>query len=415
MPLHRSLIAFSSRNYCLFFGGQVISLVGTWMTTTASLWLIYHLTSSPSLLGLVGFAGQIPIFLCAPFAGVWIDRVNKHRLLILTQVLSMAQSFGLAALTYTGTINARWLVGMSLVQGLINAVDMPVRLALVVEFIERKEHLGNAIALNSTMFNLARLIGPAIGGLVIARYGAGRCFFIDGVSYLAVIAGLLAMRLRETAHPGGEQHPVAALREGFRYAFAFKPIRALIIMVALVSLVGFSYPVLLPIFARDVFGGDARTLGYLMSATGVGAISGALYLGTRHGLRGLGNVIVVGGALMATGMAGFALSRWFPVSLACGVLGGLGAVLLMASSNTLVQSLVEDDKRGRVLSIFTMSFTGTMPLGNLMMGAVAGAFGPRLALGCGGGLCAIIIWRFHRQLPELRRLAGPHLDRLEKG
>ncbi|MDB6019524.1 MAG: major facilitator superfamily 1, partial [Pedosphaera sp.] len=268
MALPHYLSAFSSRNYRLFFGGQVVSLLGTWMTQTASLWLVYHLSSSAFLLGLVGFASQVPMFIIAPFAGVWVDRVNRHRLLIVTQILSMLQSLGLAAFALTGTINAPILVWMSLVQGFVNAFDMPVRQALVVEFIEKKEHLGNAIASNSTMFNLARLVGPAIGGFIIARFGAGACFLIDGISYLAVIGGLLAMRLREHPHKAPSQHPWLALREGFHYAFSVPPIRALIVVVGLISFVGFSNVVLMPIFAKDVFGGDARTLGLLMSASG---------------------------------------------------------------------------------------------------------------------------------------------------
>jgi MFS family permease len=415
MATPRYLSAFSSRNYRLYFGGQVISLLGTWMTQTASLWLVYHLSSSAFLLGLVGFASQVPIFFLAPFAGVWIDRVNRHRLLLVTQILSMLQSLGLAAFALTGTINAPILVWMSLVQGLVNAVDLPVRQALVVEFIEKKEHLGNAIALNSSMFNLARLIGPAIGGFIIARYGAGICYLADGISYLAVIVGLLAMRLREHPHKPPAQHPLIELREGFRYAFSLSPIRALILAVGLVSFAGFSYSVLMPVFAKDVFSGDARTLGFLMSASGVGALGGALYLGTRSGVRGLGNVIAFGGALMAVGLIGFSCSRWLPLSLGCLALVGAGGVLLMASSNTLVQTFVDDNKRGRVMSIFTMAFTGTMPLGNLVMGAIAGSFGARRALVLSGIVCGGVVFFFYLRLPQLRKAAAPLLAKLELG
>ena len=353
MSVHRYLSAFSSRNYRLYFGGQVISLIGTWMTQTASLWLMYHLSSSTFLLGLVGFASQIPMFVLAPFAGVWIDRINRHRLLVITQTLSMLQSFGLAALAFTNAIDAQILLAMSLVQGLVNAFDMPTRQAMVVEFIERKEHLGNAIALNSSMFNLARLVGPAIAGFVIAWRGVGFCYLVDGISYLAVIVGLLAMRFNERPHKPHHQHPWIDLKEGFHYAFGFAPMRALIVVVAMISFVGFSYVVLTPVFARDIFHGDARTLGYLMAASGVGALIGAVYLGTRSTVRGLGNVITVGGVMMGTGIVGFSLSRWLPLSMGCLVLTGMGGVLLMASSNTLVQTLVEDNKRGRVMSIFS--------------------------------------------------------------
>jgi MFS family permease len=295
---------------------------------------------------------------------------------------------------------------------LVNAFDMPTRQAMVVEFIERKEHLGNAIALNSSMFNLARLVGPAIAGFVIAWRGVGFCYLVDGISYLAVILGLLAMRFKEPPHKPHHQHPWIDLKEGFHYAFGFAPIRALIVVVATISFVGFSYVVLTPVFARDIFHGDARTLGYLMAASGVGALFGALYLGTRSTVRGLGNVITVGGVMMGAGIVGFSLSRWLPLSMACLVLTGMGGVLLMASSNTLVQTLVEDNKRGRVMSIFTMAFTGTMPLGNLVVGAVAGTIGVRMTLMASGIICVIVVAVFFRELPRLRAAAGPMLDKL---
>ncbi len=412
MSWPRYLSAFSSRNYRLYFCGQVVSLVGTWMTQTASLWLMYHLSSSTFLLGLVGFASQIPMFVLAPFAGVWVDRVNRHRLLVVTQTLSMLQSFALAAFAFTSTIDASILVVMSLVQGLVNAFDMPVRQAMVVEFIEKKEHLSNAIALNSSMFNLARLIGPAIAGFVIAWRGVGFCYLIDGISYVAVIVGLLAMRLPERPPQPERKHPWIDLKEGFHYAFGFAPIRALIELVMLISFAGFSYAVLTPVFARDIFHGDARTLGWLMAATGIGALMGAFYLGTRTTIRGLGNVITVGGLLMGAGIVGFSLSPWLPLSLGCLALAGMGAVLLMASSNTLVQTLVEDNKRGRVMSIFTMAFTGTMPLGNLAVGAIAGKIGVRPTLMATGIICGAVVLIFFRKLPRLRAAAAPVLAKL---
>jgi MFS family permease len=412
MELPRYLIAFSSRNYRLYFAGQVISLIGTWMTQTTSLWLIYHLSNSAFLLGVVGFASMIPMFVIAPFAGVWIDRVNRHRFLIVTQILAMLQSMGLAAFALTNTINPSVLIAMSLLQGVINAFDLPARQAMVVEFIERKEHLGNAIALNSSMFNLARLIGPAIAGFVIAQFGAGICYLIDGISYVAVITCLWAMHFPPRNEGRTIQHPWIELREGFRYAFGFAHIRALILVVALVCFVGYSYTVLMPIFARDVFNGDARVLGYMMSAVGVGALIGAAYLGNRASVRGLGNVIAFGGGMMAAGLIGFSFSRWFPLSLICMTMTGLGGVLLMASSNTLVQTMVEDAKRGRVSSIFTMAFTGTTPLGNLMMGAIAGKIGAPTALAISGVVTAVVVLVFYLQLPKLRKDAAPVLEKL---
>lgn len=412
MELPRYLSAFSSRNYRLYFGGQIISLIGTWMTQTASLWLIYHLSNSAFLLGLVGFASQIPMFFLAPVAGVWIDRVNRHRVLIVTQILSMAQSLGLAAFALTNTINAPILIAMSLLQGVINAFDMPVRQALVVDFVERKEHLSNAIALNSSMFNLARLVGPAIGGFIIAGIGAAGCYLVDGLSYVAVIVGLLMMHLQTHHLKRVTQHPLIELREGFHYTFGFAPIRALIVVVALISFFGFSYAVLLPIFAKDIFHGDARVLGYLMGAIGVGALIGASYLGNRRSIRGLGKVIAFGGLTMGVGLVGASLSKMLGLSIAFLIMTGLGGVLLMASSNTLVQTLVEDDKRGRVMSIFTMAFTGTAPIGNLVMGAVSAKLGASTALLMSGIACMIVVFIFYRKLPKLRREAEPLLRKL---
>jgi MFS family permease len=405
--------ALSSRNYRLYFGGQIISLIGNWMTSTASLWLVYHLSSSPFLLGVVGFASQAPMFVLAPFAGVWVDRLNRHRLLIATQFLSMLQSFALAAFALTNTIDIPHIIVLSLIQGVIDAFDLPVRQAMVVEFVERKEHLSNAIALNSSLFNLARLIGPAIAGFVIAGVGAGFCFLIDGLSYLAVIAALLLMRLRKRAVRKVKERPCVEFRQGFHYAFGFAPVRALILLIAAVSATGFSCSVLMPMFARDVFHGDARTLGWLMSASGVGAVTGALYLGGRKTVRGLGLVITAGGAFMGTALIGFALSRWLPLSLLCLGLLGLGGVLLMASSNTLVQTLVDDDKRGRVMSIFATAFSGTMPLGNLMVGALAGQIGATLTLIGSGAICIVIVAIFYRNLPGLRAAAAPALAKHE--
>ncbi len=406
------LSAFESRNYRLFFNGQILSLIGTWMSQTASLWLIYHLSSSPFLLGLVGFASQAPIFLFAPFTGVLADRVNRHRLLILTQTLSMLQSFALGVLTLTNRINPTWLVALSFVQGAINGVDMPTRQALVTAFVARREHLSNAIALNSSMFNLARLIGPAIGGFVVARYGAGICYVADGVSYCAVIFSLFLMRLNLPGPRANVRHPLAEMHEGFTTTFAFRPMRVLIATVAIVSAVGFSYSVLTPIFARDVFHGDARVLGYLMSASAVGALCGAIYLGTRATIRGLGNVVALGCGLMGVGLIAFACSRILIVSLMALAFVGLGGVLTMASSNTVVQSLVDEERRGRVMSIFTMAFTGTAPLGQLVIGWIAGFSGPTVTLVVSGTICVVIGALFFRMLPGLRAAAAPVLARL---
>jgi MFS family permease len=374
---------------------------------------VYHLSSSPFLLGVVGFSGQIATLVLAPFAGVWVDRVNRHKLIIVTQTLSMLQSLALAGFALTNTITIHHIIVLSLIGGTIDAFDIPARQSMVVHFVERKEHLGNAIALNSSMFNLARLIGPAIAGFVIAAFGAGGCFLIDGISYLAVILALLAMRLRPQAPRKVEQHPLIDLRQGFSYAFGFSPIRALIILVAAICFAGLSCAVLTPMFARDVYHGDARTLGLMMSASGVGALIAALYLSGRKSVRGLGLVIAGGGVSLGTGLIGFALSRWLPLSLFSLAMVGLGGVLVLASSNTLVQTFVEDDKRGRVMSIFTTATSGAVPIGNLMMGALAGRIGAPVAVTLAGVVVLAIIAAFYRFLPRLRAAAAPALARSE--
>ncbi len=415
----RFVRALRSRNYRLFFYGQIVSLVGTWMTTTASLWLAYHLTSSAPLLGLVGFAGQIPIFFLAPLAGVFVDHTDKRRLLLVTQTLALLQSAALAVLALTGAITIWWLVGLNVFQGIINAYDMTCRQAFVIQLVDRREDLGNAIALNSSMFNLARLLGPAIGGLLIRFVGAGWCYTIDAVSYVAVIISLAQVvpRVIERTGPAVAKsvgRTLIELREGFGYAFGFAPIGNLILLVAATAFTGFAAPVVMPIFARDVFGGDAGTFGWLMSASGVGALAGAIYLSTRVSVRGLGVVITAGGLAMGAGWIGCALCRTLEPALVCVACVGAGGVLLMASSNTVVQSLVDEDKRGRVMSLFAMAFTGTTPMGNLVIGHLAGGrAGLRTTVfGCGVG-CVLCALAFLARLPRLRIEARPKLDALE--
>ena len=418
--LPRFARALGSRNYRVFFYGQVVSLVGTWMTTTTSLWLAYHLTGSPPLLGWLGFVGQIPIFLLSPFAGVFVDRTaDKRRLLIITQSLALLQSAALAVLALTGTVTIWWLMGLNAFQGIINAYDMTCRQAFVIQLVDKREDLGNAIALNSSMFNLARLLGPAVGGLLIRFVGAGWCYAIDAVSYVAVILSLtqIVPRLVERAGPAAAKsfgRTLSELRAGVVYAFGFVPIGNLILLVAATAFTGFAAPVVMPIFARDIFGGDASTLGWLMSASGVGALAGAVYLSTRTGVRGLGRVITVGGVAMGVGWIGCALCRTLEPALLCLTCVGAGGVLLMASSNTVVQSLVDEDKRGRVMSLFAMAFTGTTPLGNFVLGHLAGGrVGVRAAVvGCGVG-CVVWALAFLARLPRLRIEARPRLDALE--
>ena len=381
------------------------------MTQTAIVWLVYQLTHSAFWLGLVAFAGQLPGLLIGPAAGVWVDRLNRRHLLIATQVLSMLQSLALAWFTLTGRIHVTQLALLAMVQGVINAFDMPARQALPVLLVEKKEHLANVIAMNVSMFHLARLAGPAVAGFVIAWIGAGYCFLLDGLSYLAVIAALVAMRIR--------QEPVAKsgasiwndFRSGLDYAFGFGPIRRLIFLIGCMALFGMSFAVLTPVYAREYFGGDARTLGLLMSSSAAGSVMAAVYLSGRKSLRGLGRVIYSGAVLMGCALIAFAFSRNLPLSIICLLFAGCGSILVVASCNTLLQNLVDEGKRGRVMSLFTMAFLGGMPLGSLMTGTLAHQIGTTFATCVNGTACLILGWLFYRQLPEFRAQARPVLEK----
>jgi MFS family permease len=402
------LRALGHRNYRLFFSGQSVSLVGTWMTRIATSWLVYRLTGSAMLLGVVGFAGQIPSFLLAPFAGVLVDRWNRHRLLVATQVLAMLQSLALAVLALTGRINIHHVIWLSVLQGLINAFDMPARQAFVVEMIERREDLPNAIALNSSMVNASRLLGPSVGGVVIAAVGEGWCFLIDAVSYIAVIASLLAMHVApRVVKQVKDSNVLRQLREGFTYAAWFAPIRKVLLLLALVSLVGMPYTVLMPVFADEVLRGGPNTLGLLMAASGVGALAGALFLAGRRSVLGLWTYIPLAAAAFGAGLVAFSFSRVLWVALVLMVATGLGFMVQMAASNTVLQTIVDEDKRGRVMSFYTMAFMGTAPFGSLLAGSVAERLGTPHTLLFGGVGCVVgAVW-FALALPALRRDVRP--------
>ncbi len=407
------LRALAARNYRLFFLGQVVSLVGTWITATATNWLVYRLTGSAFLLGVVGFAGQFPAFLLGPFAGIGVDRWNRHRLLIVTQTVSMLQSFGLAALVLSGRITLEWIVGLSIVQGIVNAFDMPARQAFLLTMIENKEDLGNAIALNSSMVNLARMIGPSIAGVVIALTSEGWCFLIDGVSYIAVIVALLRMHIvRGKAALPAHRGAVQQFTEGFTYAFGFRPIRSIIILLALVSLVGVPYSVLMPVFAATVFHGGPHTLGILMTSSGCGALLGALWLARRRSVIGLGRVISLASGLFGGGLITFSFAHVLWLAIPCLVIAGFGFMVQMASSNTVIQTIVEDEKRGRVMSFYTMAFLGTAPFGSLVAGWLSSRIGAGHTLFIGGACCiAGALW-FASALPAIRVAVRPIYVRL---
>jgi len=402
------LRALAHKNYRLFFSGQSISLIGTWMTRVATSWLVYRLTGSALLLGVVGFAGQIPSFVLAPFAGVLVDRWNRQRLLVITQVLALLQSLAMALLTMTGLIKMWHIIALSVFQGLINAFDMPARQAFVVEMVDSREDLANAIALNSSMVNAARLIGPSLGGVVIAAVGEGWCFMIDSISYLAVIASLLAMTLTSRLWlPGNDANIFQQLREGWTYVTRFAPIRDILLLVGLVSLVGMPYTVLMPVFANEVLHGGPNTLGLLMAASGVGALVGAMFLAARKSVLGLGKYIPLTAGAFGAGLILFSFTRVLWLSLVFMVLTGLGFMVQMAVSNTILQTIVDEDKRGRVMSFYTMAFMGTAPFGSLLAGSVAERIGTPHTLLFGGIGCLVGAAWFARSLSALRRDVRP--------
>jgi MFS family permease len=395
------------RNFRLFFAGQGVSLVGTWMQHVAMGWLVYRMTNSPLMLGVVGFAGQIPTFIFSPFAGVMADRWNRRSLLMLTQGLSMAQAFILAALTLYGFVQTWHVVALSFFLGCVNAMDIPVRQSFLMEMVERKENLGNAIALNSLMFNSARLIGPSIAGVVVAILGEGACFLVNGVSFLAVIASLSAMRLTAPGPSDGKVRILEGVREGLSYAFGFLPMRMILSLLATISLTGMSYVVLMPVFARDILRGGPETLGFLMASAGVGALVATLYLASRRTIVGLGRLIPASAALFATGLMLFSFSRKLWVSVILLAITGFGMMANMAASNIILQTIADDDKRGRVMSFYTVAFMGMAPIGSLITGALASRIGVTATLVIGAGICIAASAVFATRLPLLRKAIHP--------
>ena len=399
--------ALRHRNYRLFFIGQSISLTGTWMQQIAIGWLVYRLTNSAFLLGIVGFVGQIPTFLFTPFAGVIADRHNRRNMLVVTQAFSLLQALILSLLILTKNIHIWQIVVLSGVMGIINSFDIPIRQAFTVEMIENKEDLGNAIALNSSMVNAARLIGPSIAGVLIATAGEWICFLLNAISYFPVIASLLAMKMAPKEIKASTRHIFHELKEGFRYAFNFSPIRSILMILALVSLMGVPYQVLMPVFARDIFHGGPRTLGFLVAMSGIGALTGAIYLAARKNVLGLGRIIAWAAGLFGAGIVAFSLSKVLWISMLILLFSGFGMMVQMASSNTVLQTIVEEDKRGRVMSFYTMAFMGMAPFGSLLAGGLASRIGAPHTLFFGGSCCILGALVFARKLPALREKIHP--------
>lgn len=401
-----------SRNYRLYFCGQGLSLIGTWIQRIALPWLVYRLTNSPLLLGVVSFAGQIPTFLLAPFAGVIVDRFNRHRILLITQTIAMLQALALALLYASGIITVWHIVFLNILLSIVNSFDMPARQSFVIEMVERKEDLGNAIALNSSLVNTSRLIGPSLAGVLISSTNEGVCFLINAISFLFVILSLLLMKIPPREMEASTEGTLKGLREGLRYILGFSPIRAILSLLALTSLMGMSYTVLLPVVAEQMLGGGPNTFGFLMGAAGVGALLGVLYLASRESPVGLEKIIPFASILLGSGVALLSFSHLFSLSLILMVVVGLGMVTQIASSNTVLQTIVEDDKRGRVMSFYGMAFMGITPFGSLLAGTLANYLGVTNALVISGAVCILSGLVFVLYLPRILEEIYPIYEKM---
>lgn len=399
--------ALSHRNYRLFLLGQGTSLIGTWMQQVATAWLLYRLTASPFLLGLIGFSSQIPSLLLSPLGGVIADRWNLHRSLLVTQCFAMVQAILLiVVIRLEGTVV--WaLIVLEFLLGVINAFDMPIRQAFLVQMVPNKDHLGNAIALNSSIVNGARLVGPSLAGIIIATWGEMACFILNAVSYIAVIGAILAMRNLPPRAPRPTARLREHLQEGFRYGFGFAPLRTLLLMLAVASFVSMSLNVLMPVFAKDILHGGAGTQGFLIGASGLGALTAAIYLASRKSVLGLGRIILGAAIVLGVGQFAFSFSNELLFSLPILTVTGCCMMLLMASCNTLLQTIVEDDKRGRIMSLYSMAFLGVGPLGSLFGGTLANQIGAAGSVRVSASLMIVAGIVFAIRLPYLRGLVRP--------
>ena len=401
--------ALRNKNYRLFFYGQSLSLLGTWIQQVALSWLIYSVTNSPFLLGFVMFAGQLPTFFIAPFAGVLADKYDKHKIIIITQVVSMFQAILLAIFVMTDHINVSVLIILNILLGIANSFDIPTRQSFVIQMIDNKEDLPNAIALNSAIVNGSRLIGPAIAGILVASLGEGICFLINAISFVFVIISLLLMKIEKEEKKAENQNVsiLKQLKEGYKYSFGFLPIKSVILLLAAVSLFGNLYLVLLPVFAKDILSGNATTLGYLNSAVGIGALSAALYLASRKSTLGLGKIIATTTFIFAFSLILFSFSKSFTFSLIILLFCGYGMMMQTSGSNTILQTLSNDDMRGRVMSFYTVAFRGMAPFGSLMAGAMADSFGAPATVLISGIVCLVVGILFSKNLKIIRIAARP--------
>src|SRR3989338_6050080 len=404
--------ALKSRNYRLIFIGSLISFIGTWMQMVAVGWLVYRLTNSPFMLGMVGFISQIPAFAVAPFGGVIADRLDRRKVLLLTQTLSMIQALLLAFFIFTGTITVWHVLVLSFTLGLVTAFDMPTSQAFMIEVVEKKEDLINVIALNSSLVNVGRLVGPAIAGVIIAAYGEGICFLVNGLSYLAIIYTLLIITIKPIGKRPTEMKVLTEIREAVGYAWRFKPIRDILGLLSVMSLVGMPYILLMPVFARDVLHGGPQTLGLLMAASGLGALLAGLYLASRKSVLGLERRAAQGPRALGAGILVFSFSRSAWLSAFIIFLTGFAMLIQMAGSNTILQLIVDERMRGRVMSLFSMAFLGMAPFGSLLSGIVADRIGAPHALAICGLLCVLNGVAFAYRLPSLRKQIHPVYSKL---
>lgn len=385
-------------------------MIGTWMTRLATSWLVYRLTHSALLLGVVSFAGQIISFLLGPLAGVWVERLNRRKLLLWTQAAAALQSLALAALTLAHVITLWEIIALSAVQGVINAFDMPGRQSFLVQMVEDREDLSNAIAINSTLANIAKLAGPALAGFLIAAVGEGWCFLIDGISYFAVIASLLLMRIRPIKSHRSRASVVEQMREGWDYVRTFVPIRTILLLFSLVSLMGYSYMVLMPIFAAQVLHGGAHTLGWISSASGAGALTSAISLTLRKSVAGLPRMLQIATAVLGTGLILFGLSHSLWPSMILMYFAGFGMMQCASVSNMVVQSLVSEDKRARVMSYYTTAFFGSAPVGSLMAGSLAERIGAQHTVMLTGAFCLLGALWFTTKLSTVNAAIAPQQE-----
>lgn len=399
-------------NFRLFTFGQSLSLIGTWMQQVAVGWLVYRLTNSAFLLGLVSFVGQAPGFFLTPFAGVLADRLNKQRIVIVAQFLMMLQAALLGILVLSGHITIVWIIVLMAILGAVSGFDIPARQAFLIEMVDDRDDLPNAIALNSSMFNAARLVGPAIAGFAIASIGEGWVIVANSASYAAVIVAMFAMRVPQRPKGSARGNVLRTLGDGFRYAYDSRAIRSILTLVTIIAVAGVPFSVLLPVVASKVLGGGARTLGFLMSATGLGALAGALFLASRRSVVGLGRLIAVSGTLFGFSLVALSLSRALWLSLILLMIAGFGMMAQMAACNTILQTIVDDDKRGRVMSMYAMAYVGMSPFGSLIHGILASRIGVAWTLAIGGSVTAVAAVLFGMRLPMLRDVVWPIYRRM---